>query len=191
MTSEREESIRIASRARTWEGIVLIVIIIGLVVIMWPRRAEGQSGPALRLNATCFDSTGTPADCLLAYTGPLPSGARIAVWTTNSLSPNATAGSPWDQVGEQLYSYDAAAIAWVVNGTIVPGWVIVPIRRSRILMPSTGEWIDDVWRRIIVMVSDTPGCATVSCGARVVVSRTAWVDVPMAPINTRRRAVAP
>lgn len=173
---------------RTW--LLAVVFTIGVSLC-----ADAQTGPVLRREST-----------LRIYIGPSTADTRIYMWTTVSTSPNAaTAGPPFDLVGEELSTFVVSsgqpiAIPGVrvvadddpcrfdpVRACRDTGWVDVPIPQKRIWID--GQWIIDKWLRVIVYMSAVPGCPTAGCGAVLVVGRVGLHEILPMPTTVRRRAI--
>lgn len=129
---------------------------------------------------------------LLAYVGTTPQDARLDIWTTNSMSPNATIGAPFDTAGEAFHEVAVANVPAIgADGAPIPGWVMIPVKQVKIFLPSMGQWIYDQHMRIVVQVTTVPGCG-VACGSVLLLPRTAlaMIQKPLgAP--SKRRGVAP
>lgn len=139
---------------------------------------------------------------LLAWAGPTNGNARVYVWTTSSMSPNAIAPPPWDLIGENPYKtyresdviatqrvQDEATGEW--RNEPMPGWLMIPVEKGEIFIPSENRWIEDIHMRVTVYLSDVPGCDVPVCGARTLLTRTDQSLILRSPGSVRRRAVAP
>lgn len=194
--------------------LISVLVTICTLVLIWGAPAHAQTGPCLRLATSLRCYIGPVAhnygDGSLNYEvveirdtqdnfigrksvqlNRFATSARVYVATTASTSPNATAGPPWNEVGENpLIGWEVEKIR-VIDPDDVDrdtGWCDVPTPSGRVFIG--GQWITDDWLRIGVSVSDSPGCSVAACGARPVLGRTSLDLIVWMPVVARRRAVA-
>lgn len=166
-----------------------LFVLLLLMLVFWPAHAQY---PALRTDTPYVDQHGrSDYTVLRIWAGPIPAAdSRIEIWSTSSMSPNATAGSPWDAVGEDVAMWRLTDLPSARDslGNPMPGWLDIPIERRRIYMPSLAQWVWDDWRRVTIYLGSMTVmfCADESCGARLLVGRTPMNEFPL--MSTRAKS---